>query len=125
MDYVIGEKIRSVILQKGITFRSFADRFGMTDRNLQNFFKRNDISIDQLKRASEILEYNFINDYLANTKGGEKLLNIDSGNDAKPKDFTTMIFSLTICGLPSHFEKFPELLSVTKKTAERLGFKLA
>ena len=122
MDYHLGEEIRKVILQHGMTFKTFADRFGMTDRNLQNFFKRNDFSIDQLKRASEILEHNFINEYLSHVKGGDKLLNIST--ESKPKDYINLSFTVTISGLQSQFEKFPELLKSTRLKAESLGFKV-
>jgi predicted transcriptional regulator len=74
MDYLLGEEMRKIIQSRGMTFKTFADRLGMTDRNLQNVFKWNDFSTEQLKRASKILEHKFI-DYLANPTRGEKFLN--------------------------------------------------
>jgi transcriptional regulator with XRE-family HTH domain len=104
MDYLLGEEMRKIILLKGMTFKTFADRLGISDRNLQNFIKRNDFLTEQLKRASKILEHKFIDYYLANPTGGKKLLNVEV--DEKPKDYISMSFTVTIAGFSSTLRNF-------------------
>jgi len=132
MEYVIGKAIRSRIVEKGMTFKSFSDKFGISDRNLQHIFQKTDLPITQIVRASEILDYDFIADYIKAKKPKYKILvpeekGVNEPNGfykSIPNDFTTMMFSLTIAGTQSQFEKFPELLQKTRKDAEDLGFKL-
>jgi len=132
MNYVIGDAIRKKIVEKGMTFVSFADKFGVSDRNLQHVFKKNDLPITQIVRASEILEYDFLYDYVKSRNPKYKVHDSDiredkgsvSNYNVIPDDFTTMTFSLKIAGTETHFDKFPELLHKTRKIAEELGFKL-
>lgn len=86
MDFVIGREIRKKIEDKGMTFVAFADKFGVTDRNLQYLFSKADLPISQIVRAGEILQYDFVSDYLKskNTKYQvtERLSRLD-----EPEDF--------------------------------------
>lgn len=60
----IGNKIKEILLEKGITQTYFADKLGMSRRNLDRFFSKNDISINQLRKASEVLDYDFISEFM-------------------------------------------------------------
>lgn len=64
MDFVIGKQIRKKIEDKGMTFVAFADKFGVTDRNLQYLFSKSDLPISQIVRAGEILQHDFVTEYL-------------------------------------------------------------
>ncbi len=128
MDFVIGKEIRKKIEEKGITFVAFADKFGVTDRNLQYLFSKADLPISQIIRASEILDYDFVNDYLK-AKKPKYLKEISNNNSKEPvenyiikNNLIKMNFSIGIAGSMQSFEKFPELLQKTKIHAEELGF---
>lgn len=116
----IGKEIKRIVEKKGWTIALFSKKVSMSYRNTLYLFERTDISIDQLLHISKILEYDFM-----------KLYSLESGIDAPtatevttPSDFTTMMFSLTIGGRASEFDKFPELMKKTRSLAESLGFKI-
>lgn len=124
MDYAIGDAIRSKIEEKGMTFVAFADRFGITSRNLQYFFKRNDITLQQITRASEILEYDFVKEYLNALKKegkGEWIVEEEPENyQLQQKGITT---SISLVANPDNYYKnFPDLLRTLIGEASRLGF---
>ncbi|KAA8483730.1 hypothetical protein BDE36_1808 [Arcticibacter tournemirensis] len=127
MDYVIGDAIRRKIEEKGMTFVAFADKFGITDRNLQYFFKRNDISLQQITRASEILDYDFVKEYLAALKedGKGRWIAEEPAPEyaSKQKGITT---SFTIVGnQDDYYKNFPDLLRTLISEASKLGFSIA
>lgn len=130
MDFVIGKEIRKKIEEKGITFVAFSDKFGVTDRNLQYLFSKADLPISQIVRASEILDYDFISDYLKAKKPkflkneNQSSLNEDGASHGLNKDLTKINFSMGLAGTSKSFEKFHELLQKTKAIAEDLGFKI-
>lgn len=80
MEFVIGEKIKQKVEEKGITFKAFAGVIGMTPRNLDRFFERKDITINQLVKASEFLDFDFVNLYLKNTKNKSEQGSVFNGH---------------------------------------------
>lgn len=125
MNLPIGQKIKEVLRKSGITQVYFADQIGMSRRNLERFFERDDISINQLIKASEILNYDFVEDFLNNSKyqkKGSTSLNIS--NDSR-KSINEISIQLHIKGEISLISKnFPELLNILKKEAERRGLSI-
>ncbi|HEX8607325.1 MAG TPA: hypothetical protein VF679_01650 [Pedobacter sp.] len=116
----IGKEIKKIVEKKGWSIAHFAKTANMSYRNTLYLFERSDISVVQLMQISEKLEYDFMKLYsiesdIGSTTQTEKEL---------PTDFTTMMFSLTIGGRSSEFEKFPELIKKTRSFAESLGFKI-
>jgi transcriptional regulator with XRE-family HTH domain len=127
MSFLIGEKIKNKIQEKGWTTTRFAKEANMSYRNAMHLFKRGDISVEQLIQISKILDYNFMKEYVAIASGGELAsLSEESAPDDKgvPKDFTTMIISLTVGGSQHTFERLPELVRKFRKQATDLGFKV-
>ncbi len=126
MDYEIGSAIRKKIEEKGMTFVAFSEKFGISDRNLQHFFKKSDISLQQITRASEILDYDFVSEYL------KALKKIGKGKwvaEEPPIDYTRnqvgISASLTIVATPDNYYKnFTELLKSMIIEANRLGFSI-
>lgn len=124
MNYKIGDAIRKKIEEKGMTFVSFADKFGISDRNLQYVFKRDDISMQQITRASQILDYDFVNEYLEALKSAgkghwiAKEPEVDYG--LKPAGIST---SLTIVGnADNYYKNFPDLLKTLIEETKKHGF---
>lgn len=126
MNYVIGEAIRKKIQEKGMTFVSFADRFGITDRNLQHFFKKSDISLQQITRASQILDYDFVKEYfLELKKDGKQLLTLEEPAQEYQTKEEHISTCLTIVGSPVNFySNFSELLKLIISEAKKKGFTL-
>ncbi|WP_285055190.1 hypothetical protein [Pedobacter ginsengisoli] len=128
MDYVIGDAIRKKVEEKGMTFVSFADKFGITDRNLQYVFKKSDLSIQQVVRASEILEYDFLTEYLMHKKSKFRFQNFipqQNDRDSRGKsERITMTFNIS-GAIETYSEKFPELLKNVSMEAKKLGFEIA
>ena len=126
MDYVIGDAIRKKIEEKGMTFVAFSDKFGITDRNLQYLFKKSDLTLQQVVRASEILEYDFLTDYLKNKKPRYKTNNIspiveEDREHYKQNRITT---SLQVAGdINTYANNFPDFLKSISTEAEKFGFK--
>ena len=127
MIYVIGEAIRNKILEKGMTFVAFADKFGLSDRNLQYVFKKEDLPISQILRASELLEYDFLTDYVKAKKPKYLGKNILSENDEKSSvgKQKKISINLTISGGINSYDNFPKFLKIIKEEANGLGFEIA
>lgn len=126
MNYAFGEAIRKKIEEKGMTFVAFADRFGVTDRNLQYLFKKKDLSIQQIVRASQILEYDFMSDYLRSLQDDGKL-NFKAEEPvqeyAKESKGFTMSFSLS-GPQENYYKYFPDLLKIIVTEAKKKGFSI-
>lgn len=129
MEFTIGQRIKEILTEKGVTQTSFADKIGMSRRNLERFFERKDISIKQLIDASKILDHDFVSEYLkeSGTRYGsdsslnEKVQYVDI-NQAK-NDITVQ---LTIKGNVTLISKyFPEMLSKIKREADTYGLTIA
>jgi transcriptional regulator with XRE-family HTH domain len=127
MSLLIGEKIKSKIQEKGWTTARFAKEANMSYRNAMHLFKRDDISVDQLLQISKVLQYDFMQDFrttIPNSDSTVKVLEEPGVYNTLPKDFTTMIISLTIGGEQNTFDRLPELLRKFRKNAVDLGFKV-
>lgn len=126
MNYVIGEAIRKKIQEKGMTFVSFADRFGITDRNLQHFFKKSDISLQQITRASQILDHDFVTEYFNELKKeGKVQLFVEESQAEYQKAVEGITTSLTLIGQPSdYYNNFSDLLKLIMMEAKKRGFSL-
>jgi len=127
MSLLIGEKIKSKIQEKGWTTARFAKEANMSYRNAMHLFKRDDISVDQLMQISKVLEYDFMKDFSYSDKSSDNRVLIAQPRsmvDIVPKDFTTMIISLTVGGTQNTFEKLPDLIRQFRKQATDLGFKV-
>lgn len=129
MEFTIGQRIKEILTEKGVTQTSFADKIGMSRRNLERFFERKDISIKQLIDASKILDHDFVSEYLkesgtlygSDSSLNEKVQYVDI-NQSK-NDITVQ---LTIKGNVTLISKyFPEMLSKIKREADTYGLTIA
>jgi len=129
MEFVIGEKIREKIEEKGVTQKAFANAIGMTTRNLERFFERSDISIKQLVKASEFLNFDFVTLYLSNSPAGKKLpfFAKEQAETYIPSiNQNEISIQVNIKGeLDLISKNLPELLKKIKKEAEDRGLHLA
>lgn len=127
MNYAIGDAIRKKIEEKGMTFVAFAEKFGITDRNLQYFFKRDDISLQQITRASQVLEYDFVKEYLdALKKEGKGGWIFEEDKPEYGKIQSGISTSITIVSNPDNYYKnFPDLLKAFIAEASKLGFSIS
>lgn len=126
MNYIIGDSIRKKIQEKGITFVAFAEKFGVTDRNLQHVFKKNDLSLQQITRASEILEYDFVSEYFNELKrDGKAKFILTEGEAQTPMQDNSITTSLSIAGsVENYYKKFPLLIEFISEKSKELGFRL-
>lgn len=127
MDFVIGEKIRQKVEERGVTQKAFANAIGMTSRNLERFFERKDISINQLVKASEFLNFDFVSLFLKNHSAGRKLpiMVNEPSIDSNHKQIDIISIQLNIKGDVNNISKnLPELIKKVKKEAENVGLLL-
>ena len=127
MSLPIGEKIKAKIKEKGWSVAKFAKEGSMSYRNAMHLFKRSDLSVEHLRQISKVLEYDFVRDFCLdppNDQPSEEITNLYKDYHLVPKDYTTMVISLTIAGDSSTFERFPELIKKVRKDAENLGFNI-
>lgn len=125
MDFVIGEKIRQKVEERGVTQKAFANAIGMTSRNLERFFERKDISINQLVKASEFLNFDFVTLFLKNHSSGKKLPIIvnETSVQSNHNQLDLISIQLNIKGDVNNISKnLPELIKKVKKEAENFGF---
>ncbi len=126
MKFVIGEKIKEKVEERGVTQKAFASAIGMTARNLERFFERSDISINQLVKASEFLNFDFVSLYIENSPHGKNIPQIvkeDSVNyQIKSKDISVQI---SISGdIETISKNFSSLFNKIKSEAEQRGLHL-
>lgn len=128
MKFVIGEKIKEKVEQNGVTQKAFASAIGMTTRNLERFFERSDISINQLVKASEFLNFDFVSLFLENTVSGKNspILRSEPTQTIKSISATTDVsIQINIAGdISLIYKHFPDLLNKVKKEAEERGLHL-
>ncbi len=127
MIYEIGARIRKKIEEKGINLVFFANEFGMTPRNLQHFFKKTDITLQQAALASKILNYDFLSEYLEHLKDVGKAdgwaLEEPGVKYKKVKRQVTTTINIS-ADIDVYYENFADLLKEINKTAKALGFDL-
>jgi len=58
-DFHIGEQIKSVVQQRGITVTEFAKRINKSRENIYSVFSRKTIDTGLLENISSVLEYDF------------------------------------------------------------------
>lgn len=127
MDYVIGDAIRKKIEEKGMTFVAFSDKFGVTDRNLQYLFKKSDLTLQQVVRASEILEYDFMTEYLKNKKPKYKSSSISPVLEEERMTYKSekITMSLQLAGdITNYTTNFPDFIKSISREAEKFGFQV-
>uniref|UniRef100_F4C454 Uncharacterized protein n=1 Tax=Sphingobacterium sp. (strain 21) TaxID=743722 RepID=F4C454_SPHS2 len=138
MSFVIGEEIKKIAKLRKFKNAEFADAMNMEERNLYHFFKKSDLTLDQLVDASKVLEYDFISLYLKHKKGIQSIANLiaQGSNDiveekaesyqrtekrlVEPKN--QISFTVKIFGDYSKIrEEIPSLLDIIKEQAELRG----
>ena len=133
MKFVIGEKIKEKLEERGVTQKAFASAIGMTTRNLERFFERSDISINQLLKASDFLNYDFVSLYIENSKFKEYVEELGKPIVQSPVEKILKIeqpenqitFSLNLKGsFDAVSKEMPNFLTTIKKEAEKRGFQL-
>lgn len=122
MEFHIGKLIKEQVDKKELSVSQFAKKVNMTYRNALYLFDRTDVSAEQLRTISKVLNYDFMKLYSISDEAVLVLEEpVEVYNKVKP-DFVKILFSLNIAATISGYENFPELLKRTKQTAEELGF---
>lgn len=133
MDFVIGNEIKKVVNKKGLKNKTFASLMNMEERNLYHFFKREQIDIDLLLKASEVLDVDFVSLYIENSKFKNHLKRYESAkgselvNDLEYGYEKENQISFSIC-VKGSFEKvsseMSNILQLVKKEVEDRGLSL-
>lgn len=130
---MIGNEIKKVVKQRGLTNVAFAEKMDMEERNLYHFFKKKHLDLEQLLKASEVLDFDFVALYIKNSKyssylskrSDQNLLRDSETNyiklDMEPKvSFTVNILG----GFDTLKKEMPELLQIIKNETESRGLQL-
>ncbi|CDS92744.1 conserved hypothetical protein [Sphingobacterium sp. PM2-P1-29] len=134
MDFVIGTEIKKIIRERGMTNRAFADKMNMEERNLYHFFKKETIDLDVLLQASQVLDFNFLELYIKNSKfrkhseifNATAPISVSEEQGSYIKKSNQISFSIHLKG---DFNKvtaeMSNFLQLVKKEAEQRGFELS
>jgi transcriptional regulator with XRE-family HTH domain len=137
MDFIIGAEIKSVLKESRMKNAEFAEAMNMEERNLYHFFKKTELTLDQLLKASQVLDYDFVSLYLNNKRGLPKYRNyslkedqeIAPGAHESSQDYEKkrqISFSVNILGEIDRLQKeFPAFLEEIQRAAEARGLRLA
>lgn len=134
MDFIIGAEIKKLVRKRGITNKAFAEKMNMEERNLYHFFKKETLDVDILLQASEILDFDFLDLYIKNSKFKNYSLNRQNTPLIQPKkngehveDSKNQIsFSINLKGdFDMVSQEMSNFLQLVKKEAEQRGFRLA
>ena len=88
MKQTIGSLINEILRKKGFSVTQFAAQIGCERNNVYNIIKKDDISIVQLRRISEVLKYNFFRDLADDPK----LIQLcEQGEDIAVRQFLNVI----------------------------------
>lgn len=129
MDFSIGAEIKKKVKERGLTNLAFGERMNIEERNLYHFFKKKEMTIDQLLDASEILEFDFVNLYIRNKKSASKvtvdLTSFEPRTKYRKETQQKITCSLKIVGsLESLQSAMPDLLKIINSEAEARGLQL-
>lgn len=132
MSFVIGEEIRKKVRSKGLKNKAFAELMNIEERNLYHFFKKELLDIDQLLQASKVLNYDFVNLYIQNSKfsdyfGDSTTKNQQSNTLPDLATSTNQIsFSFTVKGSMESVQKeISSFLKSIQQEAESRGLSIA
>ena len=109
MNTHIGNVIKSEYEKSGMKLNVFAERIGMTYRNVYRVFERTDINTDLLVKIGAVLNYDFFSHYTKtnlntvqepktvyekkrNKKGFDISLNISFNDDEKRNELLKLLF---------------------------------
>lgn len=133
MDFVIGTEIKKIIRERGMTNRAFADKMNMEERNLYHFFKKETIDLDVLLLASQVLDFDFLELYIKNSKFKQYSKKSSHPNhttvaeeqEVYKKNSNQISFSIHLKGdFNKVAEEMSNFLQLVKKEAEQRGFEL-
>lgn len=115
MTEPIGTLIKNRLIERKIVFKRFGEYMGMSERSLQYFFKRDDISLKQVLRASEYLNEDLTQYYVSSKWKHGDYYTTKSGLD----DYKILI---EIAAAPHNLNKLQDLLIRLREVAKEHGF---
>ncbi len=110
----VGILIKNKLLERKIVLRRFGEHMGLSERNLQFFFKKNDITLKQILRASEFLNEDLTQYYIPLKWKGK--MNVEQMGDGV--QYKIMV---EIAGDGEALENLPELLKHFRAEAKKYG----
>lgn len=130
---MIGDEIKKMVRKRGLKNKAFADLMNMEERNLYHFFKREQMEVDLLLQAGEILDFDFLSLYIRNSKFKNYLENNSKQNSFSDRSSTKnqpqlenqISFSINVKGsIDTASLSMSNFLQSVKLEAEKFGFKL-
>lgn len=133
MEFMIGNEIKKIVKERGLTNVAFADKMDMEERNLYHFFKKKQLGLDQLLKASEVLDYDFVSLYIKNSRYSSYLTKLNSENILmenteeylKSAPDPKISFTVNILGrFDKITQELPEIMKILKSETEARGLQL-
>ena len=126
MSEHIGKILQEKLKEPGMpTVKDFADMLPISTRTLYNVFKNESVfSLDQVIKASEILNFDLIEEYLK-AKGNKWLLRDNDSTANYVRGKKQISINLEVRGELKEMSALPEFLSEVNILANRLGLELA
>ncbi|MGA6117177.1 hypothetical protein [Sphingobacterium anhuiense] len=134
MDFIIGAEIKKMLRKRGLTNIAFAEKMNMEERNLYHFFKKEALDVDQLLQASQILDFDFLDLYIKNSKFKQYSkkfvdphhISVSEEQEVYKKSSNQISFSIHLKGdFNKVAEEMSNFLQLVKKEAEQRGFELS
>jgi plasmid maintenance system antidote protein VapI len=126
MDNVLGKILQELLQKEGSpSVKDFAKMMGLSSRTAYNIFDgTSSMTFDQVIKASDLLNFNMVEEYNSRTGRTEP-----SGNLAEPREQyrdkkNQITVTLTVTASLSAYESFPTFLSKVRSNAKDLGFEL-
>jgi len=133
MEFMIGNEIKKIVKKRGLTNKAFADKMDMEERNLYHFFKKKQLDLDQLLKAGEVLDYDFVGLYIKNSKynsylrkqTNENILRESTSGYVKSDMQPKISFTVNILGqFDKITQELPEIMKIIKAETEARGLQL-
>lgn len=126
MEFMIGNEIKKLVKKRGLTNKAFAEKMDMEERNLYHFFKKKQIDLDQLLKATQVLDYDFVSLYIKNSKfSGYLNKTVTSENNLTSPPQPKVSFTVNILGgFEKITEELPEIMKILKSETEARGLQL-
>ncbi len=115
---ILGEHIKEIVEERGMTYSEFARRINKSPQNASSIFTRKTVDTETLQKISRVLSYDFFA-YLSPFKDGDEEMRRGSGSSLGISDGGVINVQIDLDGTQSTLNKWFTRLAKINATLVR------